>query len=253
MRHIADTVILTSPERLDDTTSINAAAPLALVRPWAVTRVLLCIASWLVVASVAGQTAKYEWGIARAGGLISAFHLDQEGNFPTWYQSALLLAASGLLAAVAAMTRRTGGRFAGYWQLLAVLVLGCSVDEVAGVHEWLIPPLRALLDAQGIWYFTWVVPGTIFITLLAVGYARFFHALYRERSILLLLSGALYVAGALGMEYVNGAFASRHGTAHLTYAYLTTVEESLEMFGVILLNHALLTRLAALPRALARR
>jgi hypothetical protein len=50
--------------------------------------------------------------------------------------------------------------------------------------------------------------------------------------------------GGIGCELIGGWFAELHGTANLTYATITTVEESLEMAGVIIFIWALLVYIA---------
>ena len=46
--------------------------------------------------------------------------------------------------------------------------------------------------------------------------------------------------GAIGVELIGGRYLELHGVENLTYAMITTVEESLEMAGVIIFIWALL-------------
>ena len=61
------------------------------------------------------------------------------------------------------------------------------------------------------------------------------------------MSGALYVGGAIGFELIEGCFVEQQRIDNLiyslTYSMLITVEESLEMGGVILFIWALLVYL----------
>jgi hypothetical protein len=57
------------------------------------------------------------------------------------------------------------------------------------------------------------------------------------------LAGAIYIGGALGMEMIDGLYASLYGEKNLTYAFLTTIEETLEMLGIVVFLHTLLTYL----------
>jgi hypothetical protein len=50
----------------------------------------------------------------------------------------------------------------------------------------------------------------------------------------------IYVAGAIGMEILNGRYASEYGYDALQYAMLTLVEETLEMTGIALFIQTLL-------------
>lgn len=67
----------------------------------------------------------------------------------------------------------------------------------------------------------------------------------------LLLAAALYVGGAIGLEMASGYYISRTGMNHnLTVALLATVEEFLEMSGVVVLIHAILSHLGQQTQAI---
>ena len=57
------------------------------------------------------------------------------------------------------------------------------------------------------------------------------------------MAGGVYVGGALGMELVGGYYASGYGTQNLTYPYLATAEEVLEMIGATFFLRALMIHL----------
>ena len=218
--------------------------------PGSVTRVLIFIATALTIASVAGQAAKLGWGIQRAGGLIPGFNLDGEANFPTWYQSASLGVCAGLLALVATATKRTKKRGAGLWRLLALIFLGFSIDELTSVHEMLSRPLRSSLHLSNWLYQGWVIPGALFVIFMVVSYWRFLTELPPKIRRLCIIAGGLYVGGALGMEIVGGHYVVRYGVEHMNWVLCTTVEEGMEMAGVIVFIHALLTYLGQLSVSL---
>ena len=50
----------------------------------------------------------------------------------------------------------------------------------------------------------------------------------------------MYIAGVIGMELVGGRYAKLYGTLNFTYSMLATVEESLEMAGLIVFIWGLL-------------
>jgi hypothetical protein len=54
------------------------------------------------------------------------------------------------------------------------------------------------------------------------------------------MAGALFVGGALGVEAVSGKHASLHGEQNLTYHLIITIEELLEMAGLVVFVYALL-------------
>lgn len=61
---------------------------------------------------------------------------------------------------------------------------------------------------------------------------------------LFVVSGAVYVGGAIGFELIGGYYAKANGVENLTYSMISTVEESLEMSGVIVFIYALLKYIA---------
>jgi hypothetical protein len=52
---------------------------------------------------------------------------------------------------------------------------------------------------------------------------------------------ALYIGGAMGMEMVGGFIITTKGMHPLFYAIATTLEESLEMLGIVVFIHALMS------------
>ena len=55
----------------------------------------------------------------------------------------------------------------------------------------------------------------------------------------------MFLIGALGVEMLGAREADLHGHSTITYCVLFTVEEMLEMLGIILFIYALLRHLAA--------
>ena len=55
-----------------------------------------------------------------------------------------------------------------------------------------------------------------------------------------LISGLTYVSGALGMELLKAHQAVMHGVKSTGYATVSTIEESLEMLGLLLFVYALM-------------
>ena len=49
-----------------------------------------------------------------------------------------------------------------------------------------------------------------------------------------------YVGGALGMELIKGRHSYLYGQKNLAYGVITTIEESLEMLGIVVFIYALL-------------
>lgn len=169
--------------------------------------------------------------------LVGLFSLSYEGNLPTWYSSALLLACAVTLAAIAP---GAPAREARYWSLLAAVFGYLSIDEAVGLHE----QLNELVHLGGPLYFGWIVPAGAAVLLLGVAYLRFLRRLPPETRRRFILAGLLYVGGALVMEIPLGVWTEAHGDAGLGYSLIDFVEETLEMTGATLFLLALLRHAA---------
>ncbi|CAA9440573.1 MAG: hypothetical protein AVDCRST_MAG51-3242, partial [uncultured Ramlibacter sp.] len=113
--------------------------------------------------------------------------------------------------------------------------------EAASLHEVLIEPLRDAFNLGGFLWFGWVIVGAVFVLVFSMSYLRFLAHLPARSRWLFLLSGAMYVTGALVLEMV-GAWVYLAGEPTqelLAYMVVMTLEESLEMTGILLFNLAL--------------
>jgi len=212
------------------------------IRPGKVAGALIVVVLGLVLASTFARLAVSYVGPDRYRGLMEfalRFDLDHEINIPTWYSSCTLLCCAVLLAAITVARKQAGCRYAVHWGLLALAFLFLSVDETANLHEILIVPLRRRLGAQGLLYFAWVIPGAVLVGAFALAYVRFLLELDKRTRYLFLAAGAAYVGGALGMEMVGGACADWYGLESMRYLAAMTVEESLEMLGIVIFLYAL--------------
>lgn len=92
-------------------------------------------------------------------------------------------------------------------------------------------------------YLLWVdfaAAGIPFVLIFVLAYLGFLTHLPTKTRRLFFFAGTLYITGALGVELISGYYADSYGMQNLTYATLTAIEESLEMFGVIVFIYTLL-------------
>ncbi|MDH3223276.1 MAG: hypothetical protein OEO23_06130 [Gemmatimonadota bacterium] len=202
------------------------------------------IAALLVMASLGFSAAKNWWWNADPYGLSGLFRLNAEGNVPSFFSGLLFLLNSGLLAAVA-WARWGDGWRRWVWGFLAALFMFLAFDELFGVHEALIEPMRQAWELSGLFYFSWIlvyVPATVLLG--AIFLPVWLKMKPRDR-LRFAASAVTYLAGAVGLEMVGGARYEAVGAAGDTvYALIYTAEESLEMAGLILLLASLLYLLA---------
>jgi hypothetical protein len=116
-----------------------------------------------------------------------------------------------------------------------------AYDETFAVHERLIPVFRLLLGDRtlGMFYFAWIIPGIAIVFVLGAIFFNFLLRLPTKVRRRFLMAGALYIGGAIGFEMIGGRYREAHGY-DLAYAMITTIEERLEMGGVIVFIWALL-------------
>jgi hypothetical protein len=214
------------------------------VSPKKVVLYLCYVVLFLELASIAGQVSKYVLGFDHLASFVALFDLDGEGNVPTWYSSFTLLLCSILLARISYFDYRNRGRSFLHWSMMSGVFLGMSLDEAAGIHEKM-NVLRHILDVGGFFYYAWVIVGIAFVLIFALTYLSFVTQLPARTRRLFFIAGGLFVAGAIGMEMVQGWHDYHHGINGVT-SLLTHVEESFEMIGIIVFVYALLSH-APLP------
>ncbi|WP_088890844.1 hypothetical protein [Leptolyngbya ohadii] len=195
--------------------------------------------------------------------LYPLFNLNNESNLPSYFSSVLLLISAALLEIVALIQRQANSseslsqasslsshRFVRHWQALSLIFLGLSIDESLALHEKTMPALRSALNADGIFYYPWVVPAIGLIVVLLVIYRRFLLSLPARIRGGILLAGGIYISGTVATEMVTGLWESENGRTNLTYALLVAVEESLEMLGLVLFIGVLLTLLRSIAETI---
>lgn len=169
---------------------------------------------------------------------VRLFELDAEGNIPTWYSSSLLLCASLLLTWNSLIAEKRGDRRC--WAFIASVFLYLSIDEAAVIHEMAIKPIRQIFHTEGFLYYGWIIPGGICVLIFAIVSFQFWWRLPPRIRWLFALSAVIYVGSALGIESIQGDFAEKYGDSSWAYGWAGVIEESGEMFGVVLFNYAVL-------------
>ena len=120
------------------------------------------------------------------------------------------------------------------------IFLFLAIDEACSIHELSIPLLRGAINAEGILYFTWVVPAFFLLGIFLITFRKFVFSLPVKTKTLFILAGFVYVGGALGMELVGGYLADTSGY-NTVYGLASSIEEILEMLGIVIFIHGLLS------------
>ena len=206
-----------------------------------VARSCIAVSTVLVATSVATHYLAYRLQVADPGAdviaALSWLDVNAERNVPTAWSTLLLLAAA-LTAGVLALRGAAMGRG---WSLVSVTAGFLALDESLELHERLTPAGTALVGE--VLHFAWVVPGAfagaVVGTVLLLRLRRQ-PVLIRRR---LVLSGVVYLTGALLLETLSGVVLRYDGPRE-PYIVVTALEELLEMVGASLLVATVL----AVPR-----
>lgn len=153
--------------------------------------------------------------------LFQMFDLDDEHNLPTWFSSFLLLATAIIIHSLDWPVEDQR-----HWKILSIGFLLLSLDEVAGIHE----TINTIIDMN------WAIPAAILAGLIAVAFMPFIVRQPRRLRGMILLSGSMYVGGAVGVELMSAGIEEES----LNYEIAVTAEESLEMLGIWMFLRSLL-------------
>ena len=204
---------------------------------------LLFIISVLLILNIMGIVSSLYFGHSSVYGLVPMFNFDKEKNIPTLYSSLALMFSGGLLWIIAMTHRKNGSEYLS-WLGLAAVFFFLSIDESMSIHERFGCSARVtldILDTSWSIFNAWVIKYGIALVVFVIVYARFLRRLPKNIMILFIISGAIFVSGAIGLELLGGRQHELHGTGNLLYAVYYTLEEFLEMLGIAIFIYTLLT------------
>ena len=210
-------------------------------------RVLGTVALVLVLFSIGGQFSTYVSVDSLLAGIAPVFYVDVEQNIPTYFTVLLLLIAASLLAVIAMRNWKHRMSHVPEWVVLSLGFLFMALDEAFQFHERLNIPIGTLLGEGdlGVFYYPWVIPGIALVFVLGLYFLRYLRRLPATFRFRFLMAAILYIGGAIGVELVGSHHAGLHGTENWTYSMIATLEESLEISGLIVFIWALLNYFAA--------
>jgi hypothetical protein len=199
------------------------------------TRLFATVAASLCVVHILLRIVSVATGNERLGGLVFFFGLGAEQNVPTLCSSVALLVVAVLLYVTARHSRTNRG----YWWVLCFAFVFLALDEACEIHEKLIEPLQERLHTSGAFHCAWIIPYGIATILFALAFMRFLLRLPRKTAWLFVIGGAVLVTGAIGMEMVGGILFENGGSKQWLSWIVQTLEEALEMTGVLVFLYAL--------------
>ncbi len=209
------------------------------IPPARVARRLVLIVAGLTIAHLLALWSTVRCGRQHGEFIINLVDMDAEHNLPTLFSFSCLLACSLLLALIGWASRRQSRGASYYWQLLAAAFCLLAADEALMLHEQISGPIRRWLQVDGILHFAWVIPYGIVLLVLGVLGLGFIRRLPSRSRLLFGAAAVIYVGGALGMELLSGKMGAIQPRP-LSYEWLTSVEELMELSGLVLFIYALL-------------
>lgn len=175
------------------------------------------------------------------GAVYQLLFLEEEHSIGTWYSVLGLFCAAAVLALIAIAEFARRSKWAPHWALLALLFVAMSMDESVSIHELSMAYLDKVIEPSGLLYFTWVVPGTALVLLVAFFYRSFVMALPGRYALLFSVAAATFVFGALIAEYMQAWLASTYGNHGPEVAFQILLQDPFGMLGVAILISALLS------------
>src|SRR5690606_6775384 len=122
---------------------------------------LVAVATFLAIQSITLRALQYWVGMHNTYWLYQYSELtniNREANIPTWFSSAILLAAAGLLL-ITNLAQRAEGKARLGWAGTTAIFTYISLDETGTIHEKLTAILQARLELTRYFYFGWIMVG----------------------------------------------------------------------------------------------
>lgn len=178
--------------------------------------------------------------------LFHKFNFNGKYNIPSFFNTFLLLIASLILYYIYLVQKK---RFflQRRWFALAILFLIMAIEENASVHIFLhsLLPRQSILMQTGLSVLLWAIPFGILVTVLAIYFKRLVLSLPREIAKGFAISAVIYITGAIVLDLVASVISHLKGSRSLAYTAVSTLEESLEMLGIIVFIHYLFAYIKA--------
>ncbi len=207
--------------------------------PVFLTKCLSGFALFLGILNTFVQFAIFKFGLSKGWFLL--FNMDKEINIPTLYSVLLLLTCAYLARFIGKIQTKISKPIARKWISLQWIFIFLALDEALQIHELLIiPDLEPFLPP--LLRVFWIIPYTIFVIFLLGYFKSLMLNLPNRIRYLTLFSGFIYISGALGVE-AFGNFLVHTEAIRLNsviYGLITTMEEAMEMFGLVIFIYTLL-------------
>ena len=168
--------------------------------------------------------------------IVEWIDVNHEGSIPTWYATITLASCAAMLAVISVDAARRGKPYPLQWAALAVIFALLSLEEILGVHSEATARLRSIVsitDGPG-YAIALVVIAIVGLVVLALLFGRFYLQLPSRWRTWFTIGGVVYLIGVFASDAVGDYLISAAGEPTLAYDVVLTVEEALEMTGVLI-------------------
>lgn len=169
--------------------------------------------------------------------LAKLFYLDHENNIPSFFNMLLLLIVAAISYFIYIFSKKN--REPGFhWLFICFVFLFLALDETNSLHE----RVNVLIynkgwRSEGFFKFLWIVPYILFALVFLLVSFHLLKRLPRKTRNGFVLAGTVYVLGAVGFEMVGGKIIDTYGADNVLYLISITLEEGLEMSGLVIFIH----------------
>ena len=209
------------------------------IRPTKILTILIIIIISLEIANIIGLVLYFNG--KPISWFSNLFDLNREANIPSYYSSITILFSSVLLGFIAFYRKKNGLKYI-LWLILSFIFFYLSLDESVQIHERLGTLFEGpLLDFTGYLSWGWVVPyGLLVIIFSIVYYFKFLAQLPKNIFSMFIISGSIYVIGAIGFEMLAAKNYESSFYSEILNAIYYSIEEFLEMLGIAIFVYSLL-------------
>ena len=222
---------------------MNAPVQRIRINPFKITKTLLGITGVISLIHIAILITYYRIDDENVFDFVPWFDMDYEANLPTLFTALLFFVNSLILLCIALLHKsETVGKKLP-WFILSFVFLFLCLDESTKIHEYAGDYMENFVTAEGYLYFPWFIPYMTALAVLCLLFLPFFLSLPVQTKKLYILSLAVFLTGAVFLDILGAEEADNVGTFSIRYSVLYTIEEILEMLGLIVFLHANLAEL----------
>jgi hypothetical protein len=201
---------------------------------------LLSIVLLLLAGHILGQMLiHYYPDVSKFEKFARWMNFNREVNFPSLFSAGILFISSILLAIIGVYSKDSNKPYFG-WYGLSVVFYFLAIDEAISIHEMFNKFARDNFGIGGVFYYGWIIPYGIALMVLLGVYIPFLKMLPMDIALLFIVSGLIFVIGAVGFEMLGGRYKDLYSEETNMYVVYFTIEEFLEMTGISLFIYSLL-------------